>query len=314
MSTHKLIARSKIYLPRGLYTLLPVFLAVPLLLGAARTDDPLFENPIASGELTFLNNFAGRSSDKIIHDGKFRKLEQVFVPQVPIHFRVDDEPLAGTLENVLANVPLRVQVRDGRYVMAASRGTPTLRGKGFVWVDTQEGIAMGGIFFFPRNGEPTPTLTVFSNQVVQESLAMSQFPPAFYEDLSNWGAATGIPTVVTRYFINQEGEKVLLQHDEDYCSQAGGMPTQPQDFCEQLNADAAEIDMQAAYFLASTGYASNASAQMTMQQDQSVWIELRDSTCVAGPNLLPCRIRMTRERTGVLLKKRPVPVGPIKHK
>jgi hypothetical protein len=288
------------------YVLVPLLLAAPVLLGGAQAGEPLFENPIASDQLTFLNGFAGRPSDKVIRDGKFRKVIQTVVPAVPIHFRVSDEPLAATLETVLQSVPLPVEIRDGRYAMIASRGTPTLRGKGFVWVDMQDGIAMGGIFFYPRNGEPTPTVTVFSNQVSQESLAMSQFPQAFYDDLTNWAAETGVPAVVTRYFINAEGEKVLLQHDEDFCFAAEGNSAPPSGDCDQMNADASEIDMQAAYFLASTGYASNASAQTAMEGEQTVWIHLRDETC-NGPDQLPCRIRMTRERTHVLLKQRPQP-------
>jgi uncharacterized protein YecT (DUF1311 family) len=314
--------RSSLRLFRVSCVLIPALLAASLLyttapmFGGAPTSESLFVNPIASDQLTFLNGFARRSSDKVLRDGKYRKLIHTVVPAFPIHFRVDDESLAGTLETVLQSVPLPVEIRDGRYAMIASRGTPTLRGKGFMWVDMQEGIAMGGIFFYPRNGEPTPTVTVFSNQVDQDSLAMSQFPRAFYEDLTKWSAETGVPTVVTRYFINAGGEKVLLQHDEDFCAPMEHRPPTPDEVCEQLSADAAEIDLDAAYFLASTGYASNASAQNTIQSEQNVWIHLRDETCHAGPDEIPCRIRMTRERTHVLLKNRPAPrpVGPPRHK
>lgn len=144
---------------------------------------------------------------------------------------------------------------------------------------------------------------------------MSQFPPAFYEDMTNWAASTGVPAVVTRYFINLEGEKVLLQHDEDFCASPGGGSQVPAD-CDQMNADAAEIDLQAAYFLASAGNASNASAKMAMENEQTVWIHLRDTTCMNTPDSEACRIHMTRERTHVLLKHRPVPrpVGAPKHK
>jgi len=45
----------------------------------------------------------------------------------------------------------------------------------------------------PTNGEPTPTATVFSKQVKEESIKMSQLPPAFAEDLSQWSAQARIP-------------------------------------------------------------------------------------------------------------------------
>lgn len=42
---------------------------------------------------------------------------------------------------------------------------PCLRGRGFLWFDLDEGIVLGGFYFTPTNGEPTPTLTVFSRQL-----------------------------------------------------------------------------------------------------------------------------------------------------
>lgn len=128
--------------------LIPALLAAPLLLGGPPADDPLFEKPIANDQLTFLNKYDGRASDHVLHDGKYKKIIQTVVPAFPIRFRVDDESLSNTLETVLQSVPLPVEIHDGRYVMIASRGTPTLRGKGFCGLTCRKASPWAGFFSF----------------------------------------------------------------------------------------------------------------------------------------------------------------------
>lgn len=176
----------------------------------------------------------------------------------------------------------------------------------------QDGVALGGFYSHPTNGEPTPTVAVFSRQVQvkEKSLGMSQLPPGFGRCLSQWSEETGIPPVTTRYFITGRNERILLEHDEDYCSPADGTdgtPLPSPGTCEQMNADAADIDMNAAYYLEQVDYATNATAWMVVGQDQIAWIQVRDETCRAGPDRLRCRIRMTRKRTQVIIDRKPLP-------
>jgi len=49
---------------------------------------------------------------------------------------------------------------------------------------------------------------------------------------------------------------------------------------------------------------ANATAWM-LGPDQVEWIGFRDRSCGGGPAGLPCRIRITRQRTRVLLGPRP---------
>ncbi len=82
------------------------------------------------------------------------------------------------------NGPLPITVRDGRFVTIASAGADLhMVGRGFLWFDLQTGVAMGGIYFHPTNGEPTPTVTVFSQQLTDPELSMGQLPEPFAEDL-----------------------------------------------------------------------------------------------------------------------------------
>jgi uncharacterized protein YecT (DUF1311 family) len=272
-------------------------------------DNAVFQKPLASDQLTFINGFAGRSSRDAAKDGKYRKLIHTVVPDALYHYH-RDIPLPEVLETVLTNAPLPVDIRDGRYAMVASETEPGGGGLGFLWTDMQDGIALGGFSFHPTNGEPTPTLTIFSKQIKDESLELNQFPAAFAQDLYRWSAITGVPPVITRYFINSEGIKIVLEHDEDYCVHPDGSPAPPPDVCDQMNEDAANADMEAAYFMERTGYASNATAKTAVESDQVAWIRLRDETCKVGPDRLHCRIRMTHERTHVLISRRHNPAPP----
>jgi uncharacterized protein YecT (DUF1311 family) len=169
----------------------------------------------------------------------------------------------------------------------------------------QDGIALGGFYFHPTNGEPTPTVNIFSKQVKEESLKLSQLPPAFAEDLIEWSAESRVPPVTTRYFITGSNKKILLEHDEDYCASVASTTAPPQNDCQKMNADAADIDLNAAYYLEQVNYATNATAWMITGDDQVAWLQVRENTCRVGPDPLRCRIRMTRERTHVIIRRHP---------
>jgi uncharacterized protein YecT (DUF1311 family) len=257
-----------------------------------------FQNLIPPDKLSFLNDYAGRTAAEVKKDKRFRQLMKIAVPRTVYHYG-HDLPLDEAIDMVLEGPPLPITIRDGRYAMVASHGGPYLHGKGFVWFDLQTGVALGGFFFAPINGEPAPTLTIFSRQLNVESLAMSQLPSAFAEDLAQWGATTRVPIISPRYFIPDNGRKYVLAHDEDYCAVPAGAPPPDRYACEQMNADAADADFDAADFMEQTGHRANATAWM-LEPEQAAWIGIRDRTC---GGVLACRIRMTRERTRVILRQ-----------
>ena len=225
-------------------------------------DRAIFQKSITRNQLEFLNDYAGKPAYEVVRERKLRELVNLVVPYTPFHFGLD-MPLPNAIEAILSGSPTPVEIREGRYMMVSTQGG---RGtaRGFIWLDMQEGIALGGIYFHPTNGEPTPTLTLFSRQVKQDSVDMGQLPAAFAQDLSQWAAMAGIPPITTRYFINASSEKIVLAHDEDFCRRAEGMPAVPEDVCKQMNANAAEVDIKAAHFLDQTHYASNATMRMTV--------------------------------------------------
>jgi uncharacterized protein YecT (DUF1311 family) len=269
-------------------------------------DKAIFQQPIPSDQLTFLNNLAGTASSDAIRDKQYRKLMGRVIPNCMFHYG-RDMGLPDALDMVLKGSSDPVQVRDGRYVMVSGRSGPYLAGRGFMWFDMQDGIALGGFYFHPTNGEPTPTVAVFSKQMKEKAVKMSQLPPAFAEDLSQWSEESRVPPVTTRYFLTGSNERILLEHDENYCAPMDGSTAPPDDACEQMNADAADIDMNAAYYLEQTHHATNATAWMIVGDEQVAWIRIRDDACRVGPDPLGCHIRMTREHTHAIVNRQPMP-------
>jgi uncharacterized protein YecT (DUF1311 family) len=275
-------------------------------------DKAIFQKPIPADQLAFLNHFAGSPSNDIVRDRQYRKLMHAVIPDCVFHYGWDMS-IPDALEKVFAGSTLPVQIRDGRYVIVSGRSGPYLQGRAFMWIDMQDGIALGGFYFHPTNGEPTPTVTIFSRQVKEESLKLSQLPPAFVEDLAQWSAESRVPPVTTRYFITASNRKILLEHDEDYCASIRGTAASTDD-CEQMNADAADIDLNAAYYLDQTNHATNATAWMITGEEQIAWLQVRDDTCRLRPDWLRCRIRLTHERTYMIINRHAVPAQHPSHK
>jgi uncharacterized protein YecT (DUF1311 family) len=272
-------------------------------------DPAIFLTKVPGDQLAFLSNYDHSASGDVANDKAFRKLLKTVVPDCMFHYG-NDMPLLDSIEMVLKNSKVPVEIRDGRYVTVSGRSGPYLSGKGFMWFDLQSGIALGGFYFHPTNGEPTPTLAVFSKQVKGKYLEMGQLPPAFADKVNQWSADNRVQPVLTRYFLTGRNERVLLSHDEDYCSAANSVSDASNRDCEQLNADAADIDMDAAYYLEQTHNATNATEWMALGEDQIAWGQVRDNTCGSLGDPLPCRIRMAHERTRVILTRAPQPHRP----
>jgi uncharacterized protein YecT (DUF1311 family) len=256
----------------------------------------VFENRIPPGELAFLNDYANQPSKEVFKDKRFHKVMKLVTPNTTYHYG-RDLALSEAIGLVLEGTSLPVDVRDGRYVTVGTRGGSYLSGKGFVWFDMQEGIALGGVYFHPVNGEPTPTLAIFSRHLKTDNLSMSQLPVAFAQAVAEWSSGASVRPITVRYFIPDNGKKYVLIHDEDYCDHPENAPAPPQDECQQMNADAADIDVNAAYFMQETHNQANATAWM-LGPDQVAWVGLRTQTCGV---VVACRIRVTRQRTRVLI-------------
>lgn len=266
-----------------------------------------FKNPIPADQLSFLKEYDGKSSQDILKDKRFKNLEKQITPSANYFYHYDIR-LSEARDQVLNNGPLPITVRDGRYVMVSSAGAPDAHayGRGFMWFDMQTGVGLGGIYFHPTNGEPTPTLAIYSKQLTDTYLSMGQLPAEFYADFGEWARITRVKYISPRYFIPDDNRKYALFHDEDYCAHPEGAP-KPEG-CDDMNYSAADVDLDAVYFMQQTHNATDATAFM-LGPDQMEWLAMRDRTCV-GPNATICRIQVTRQRV-VRLTGHPVPLPHV---
>lgn len=257
-----------------------------------------FKDLIPADQLSFLAGYDGKMPKEIERDKRFRQLEKLITPPT-YYFYHRDKELWEARDEVLDERPVPISVRDGRYVMVASAGGPDahMSGRGFIWIDMQTGIGLGGIYFKPSNGEPAPTLAIYSRQLTDTYLDMSQLPPEFLADLNQWALIARVNATAPRYFIPANKKKYALIHDLDYCAHAVGMPAPPANECEEMNAEAADADLEAAWFMKATGNRSDATAFL-LEPEYDAWIGWRQRTCGAG---LGCRIVYTRRRTQELL-------------
>lgn len=272
----------------------------------------LFDNRIPADQMTFLGGLNGVASNEVIQDKEFKHLMKFFVPNCEFHYG-RDMGLDAALHMVIEGSGVPAQVRDGRYfIIAGSRG-PYLGGRAMIWIDMKEGIGLGAFYFHPTNGEPTPTVAVFSRQVKEQGLGMTDLPQAFVEDLVAWAGESQVPALTTTYFLTGSNLRVLLEHDEDFCSGPGLNMVPEGVACEQMEADAADLDEVAAYYLDQVHYRTNATAWM-IGPDQQDWLLVRERTCGGVADPLGCRIRVTREHVHVLTGRLPRRPGPVPHR
>jgi hypothetical protein len=273
----------------------------PMVPPPAPYDASIFLKPMAAAELEFVKQFDGAQSGDLYKDKRFKNLMKQFVPDCEFHYG-RDMPLRDALDAVLKDSKVPVVIRGERYVTVSGLGGTYLGGRGFLWLDLQAGIGLGGFYFHPTNGEPTPVLVVFSRHVKEETMSYGELPQDFVMDMGAWSMASRVPFLLTNYFITGKNRRELLEHDEDYCA-----PGAPQGGdCGQMNADAADLDMTAAYYLDQVHYATNGTAWM-IGPDQQNFLVVRDRTCGGIADPMGCRIRMTRERVHVI-QGRPAPV------
>lgn len=263
-------------------------------------DKTIFGAPIPSAQLAFLKGFDGNRTSDLYRDKQFKALKKQILPKWEFHYG-HDMPVIESMDAALEDSHDAVQVRDGRYVTLSGTSDlyPGLQGRGMLWIDMQDGVALGVFYFHPTNGEPTPTTTVFSRQIMVDTISMAQLPPEFFRDYTQWSADERIAPITTRYFIGGLNKRLLLEHDEDFCSSTySGLGAD----CLEMTADAADLDMNTAYYLEQVHYATNATAYMLVGNDQRAFLQFRTSRCGGVANPLGCRILITRQQVHTITR------------
>ena len=266
---------------------------VPLDAPPATYDKAIFLKPIGADQIAFLKGFEGKPSGDLMKDKQFKKVLHDNLPGVMLHYG-RDTPLDDVVDMVFKGSTIPVEIRDGRYLLAAAANGP-LPAKGFLWIDMQDGLFLGGFYFHPTNGEPTPSLTIFSKQIKVDALSMGQLPPAFAHDVALWSISAHAQFISTRYFIGSARKKILVEHDEDYCAPKTGLAVPPGGACATMNEQAADIDLNTAYYLDQTGHATNSTARMLASGSLNDFMALRTNRCGGVADPIGCRVHMTHE-------------------
>jgi hypothetical protein len=255
VASHRVVAERNI--PRALIASVPTAknvalpVASPTLTQRRHAEPVVLATTMKGEDRDMLLQYVGMPAKDAIRSERFRYYMDSVIPYAPIHYHVD-LPLTQALSEVLGISSEPTEVHDGRYMMLTTTRSDQLARRGFLWIDLQNGAAFGGIFFRPSNGEPSPTLTLFSKRVVHADVHTRQLPARFVSDLQRWSAAAELPPVLTRYFVNAASRKSVLLHEDNYCG------SKPDVACEELNAKAASIDATAKSYLGLVHYASNA--------------------------------------------------------
>jgi uncharacterized protein YecT (DUF1311 family) len=220
---------------------------------------------------------------------------------VLFHFHFD-MPVFQALQGILGGAGRPVAGHDERYVLLSACDDASCRAAvSFVWVDLQQGLAFSGIAFGPTNGEPTPTLTIFSAQVGDQITKLDQLPTAFRQDLDRWTTEAGLPAVIARYFVNGIGDKSVLPHEEDDCGTPSGLAPHASP-CKLVTLKVAEQDLAAVIYLLNRHFAEGTSSRLLIQASQIKWLESRENACapLELPEALACRVTQTRARVRML--------------
>jgi hypothetical protein len=267
-SLHRMAAESST-LPRKSHHTLKVSFREDLQPVKTIGDIPgsVFHGLIADEDREMLQQYVHAPVSEVVRSARFHAFVDSVVPYTPFHYGVD-MPLTRVLEKLLSRSEENVDLRSNRYLMLSNMSGRGMS-RAFLWVDLVDGPVLGGIYFHPSNGEPTPTLTLFSRQVTDPNIHPSQLPTAFLQDLNQWISKSGVQAISTRYFVNAANQKSVLWHEENYCSSSMSETPTVDEACSQANEEAKNIDSNASNFLNQTRNASNATERMIAANSQN---------------------------------------------
>lgn len=255
--------------------------------------------PLELNLIDWLKDYANQTTFEVISDKKFGNMILAATPPAVFHFGAD-MMLSDAVTLILHGPAFPVQLRDGRYLMISAERSARGGGESFYWFDLQRGMTFGGVFFRPSNGEPTPSLTVFSGQVADRITSDTQLPRDFLRDLETWRTARNVPAVVVRYFVNGLAWKAPLLHESDACAAAGAGTASAE--CQAVDEQAAELDMQAALYLLRSRYAEGTPAATQLDAAQAQWQTSLETACAGKADAPACRAQMARQRAQDLVK------------
>jgi hypothetical protein len=163
-----------------------------LAIAAAWFGGDVIASPAASAtperqSLAWLSS-SGASFGSVLNDPRFNTLLSNTVPRINIYLgmsrsKAAPPPLIEAVHEVLGGLDQSLTVRDGRYVMLSSCRLHSCDEKGFVWIDTEQHVVIGGVVHFFFGAETSRSLLLWSGQQQPKDL-----PKPFLRDFEEWNS------------------------------------------------------------------------------------------------------------------------------
>jgi hypothetical protein len=137
--------------------------------------------------LTWTLPSKGASAGGIFFDERFDRLLSRGVPKINLYLGLSSSkaappPLLNAVRETLGGPDQSLVATEDRYVMLSACRLHSCDEKGFVWIDTAQGIVIGGVVHFFYGTQSGRSLLLWSNQKIEA------LPEPFLRELSKWNS------------------------------------------------------------------------------------------------------------------------------
>jgi len=264
-------------------------------------------------------DYKGKSTADFVKDSHFADVDKLVISVLKVQQDFDGPSTRVLLRDKFLEVlsgsgagpstPEAVGVRLGRYVTAANCRGDKCQSRAFLWVDTEEGIALCVLIHPPTPELPSkgPAMLIYSRQLRQtmKVIKESYLPDQFWFDFRDWAYNRQLPLVMTQRYVNGFNAVQVLLHDQEFCLNA--QTTRDAEECNQDAQEAADADLQALLEqIRKHPGEEDATSQALSKDTEEAWKNYRDKACKAAYNQMAggtgapvlegeCSVRITKE-------------------
>lgn len=253
----------------------------------------------AASSPSWLLDFAGKSTNALIWDKRTAGLIRESLPA----------GLAGRVTDALGGPPDPVRVSAQRYVWVSACVPHSCGDKGFLWVDTQTGHALGANADCKYSGQGQPWLCAIA--LGSASLTQEAIPPEALQALRAWMTDQDlVPKSIT--FAGSDGVRTQLD-PAVYAPPKGFRPPEggPSFDCARASSpletdicgdpQLARLDLELARLYTRVRQGSDRAPEQQQLQDlQRQWLRHRNSRCSAAADRKACLAEEYQQQHTVL--------------
>jgi len=248
-------------------------------------------------------DYENRSTNQFEHDPRTAPLVKATLPA----------KLAPLVLEALDGPPNPVFVRDRRYVSASACMAHACPSKGFFWIDTQTGVAIGArLEGWPSVG---PAISIATLLIGSNGVSAATIPSAAQDAIVAWIADTGVsgPDVVR--FIGRDGVDAPLAirfQAARYQPPKGGPSFDcakaasaiERAICGDWEVSGLDLQLFDAYEKERLGL-DTVPAREELRTLQRDWLNARETDCAPAADIIACVRRYYRQQIDVLLRWTP---------